>query len=281
MNTYAYPDILVDTHWVEEHNLDPGVRLVEVNVNTESYQNGHIEGAIGLSWESQLSDAIRRNIVSRGQFQSLCRKYGLHNDHTLVFYGDKNNWFACYAFWQFRLYGHDESKLRIMNGGRKKWMLEGRKMVNTPTTIYQSSYEAAEEDPSVRAYKQNILPTIGRKSINLIDVRTPLEYSGTPEKVNPLNYASGHIPGAYNIPWTAVVQEDGTFKSKAALVELYYKKDIDPTKPTITYCRMGERSAHSWFALKYLLGLDPVANYDGSWAEWSELLDAPIEHSQP
>ncbi|MCZ6675670.1 MAG: sulfurtransferase [Candidatus Poribacteria bacterium] len=279
MADYAQPEVLVSTDWVAQHGSDAGVRLLEVDVDTGAYDEGHIEGAVGLNWQTQLCDQVRRDILTKEQFEQLCSASGISNDTTIIFYGDNNNWFATYALWQFRYYGHDESKLKVMNGGRQKWTDEGRKLVTTASSHPAADYKAKFPDDNVRATKDNILPTLNQEIINLVDVRSPAEFSGeiiAPPGMSETAQRGGHIPGAANIPWATAVAEDGTFKSYDELQEIYGGKGVDSSKETIAYCRIGERSSHTWFALKYLLGYEKVRNYDGSWTEWGNLMGAPI-----
>jgi len=280
MGDYAHPEMLVSTDWVAEHGQDEGVRLLEVDVDTEAYDEGHIEGAVGLNWTSQLCDQVRRDVLTKAQFEELCRNAGIGNDTTVVFYGDNNNWFACYALWQFRYYGHDEDKLKVMNGGRAKWIAEGKPLTKEVPHPSETPYRAQDPDPSVRATKDEVFAHLEKKDRNLVDVRSPAEFTGeviAPPGMNETAQRGGHIPGARSIPWAQAVQEDGTFKPYDELKALYENKEVDLNKDTIAYCRIGERSSHSWFVLKYLLGQKNVSNYDGSWTEWGNLVGAPIE----
>lgn len=281
MSDYARPDMLVTTDWVAAHGSDPGIRLLEVDVDTTSYERGHIKGAVGVNWSRELCDTVRRDILSRDQFQGLCRACGIENNTTVIFYGDNHNWFAAYALWQFRLHGHEESRLRLMNGGRVKWMAESRPLVREVPAIAPSGYSAGATDASVRAMKDDLLPRLKTGSFDLIDVRSPAEYSGeviAPPGMNETAMRGGHLPGAVNIPWAqAVRSEDGAFKSPDELRRLYESKGLTANRPVVTYCRIGERSAHTWFVLKYLIGHRDVRNYDGSWTEWGNLVGVPIE----
>jgi thiosulfate/3-mercaptopyruvate sulfurtransferase len=279
MTDYKQPEVLVSTEWVARNGTLPGARLIEVDVDTSAYDQGHIPGAVGLNWTSQLCDRVRRDVLTKPQFEELCRRMGIANDTTLVFYGDNHNWFAAYAFWQFRYYGHAEDKLKLMNGGRSKWIAEGRALERSTPPVERSHYVAASPDRSLRAFRDDVAPALGRKDINLIDVRSEAEYRGeiiAPPGMNESAQRGGHIPGAQHVPWAQTVREDGTFKSYDELKTLYESRGVDLQNDTITYCRIGERSSHSWFALKYLLGVDLVANYDGSWTEWGNLIGAPI-----
>ncbi len=279
MADYAQPEVLVSTDWVAQHHSDPGIRLLEVDVDTDAYAEGHIKGAVGLNWQTQLCDQVRRDILTRDQFEQLCSDCGISNGTTIIFYGDNNNWFATYALWQFRYYGHDESRLKVMDGGRTKWIDEGRELVTDVPAPPATDYKAKFPDDNVRATKDNILPTLNQGVINLVDVRSPAEFTGeilAPPGLSETAQRGGHIPGAANIPWATAVAEDGTFKSYDELEAIYGGEGVDPSKETIAYCRIGERSSHTWFALKYLLGYEKVRNYDGSWTEWGNLIGAPI-----
>ncbi len=279
MAEYAHPEALVTTDWVAQHKDDPNVVIVEVNVDTELYDKGHVPGAIGWSWKTQLADQVRRDILSREDFEALMRESGVNNEDTVILYGDSNNWFAAWALWQLKMYGHDDA--RIMDGGRKKWEKEGRELTTERPSVTPSNYQARELDLSHRAF----LPEVQQKAMNgavgLVDVRSPAEFSGeilAPPGLPETCQRGGHIPGASNIPWSkAVNDEDGTFKPASELRELYRQAGITDDRPVITYCRIGERSSHSWFVLKYLLGFEDVKNYDGSWTEWGNLVGAPIE----
>ena len=279
MAEYAHPESLVSTEWVAEHGGDANVRLVEVDVDTAAYEQGHIAGAVGWNWQSQLQQSVRRDVVSKSEMEQLLGSAGVDNDTTIVLYGDNNNWFAAWAFWQIRYYGH--SSVKLMNGGRAKWLAENR-----PTTIDAANpeaktYRASDPDESIRAYRDQVLAGVGAGSISLVDVRSPQEFSG--ELLAPPNLPQegsqrgGHIPGAANIPWAQAANEDGTFKSADELAELYGGKGVDGSRDTVAYCRIGERSSHTWFVLTQLLGYGNVSNYDGSWTEWGSIVGAPIE----
>ena len=279
MADYAHPEVLVTTDWVAQHGSDAGIRLVEVDVDTAAYDEGHISGAVGLNWQTQLCDQVRRDILTKEQFEELCQDNGISNDTTVIFYGDNNNWFATYALWQFRYYGHDESKLKVMDGGRQKWIDEGRDLVTDTSSPAASDYKAKFPDDNVRATKDHVLPTLEQGVVNLVDVRSPAEFTGeiiAPPGLPETAQRPGRIPGAANIPWATAVADDGTFKSYDELKEIYEGAGVDPDKETVAYCRIGERSSHTWFALKYLLGYEKVRNYDGSWTEWGNLVGAPI-----
>ena len=279
MADYTHPEVLVTTDWVARHGSDAGIRLVEVDVDTAAYDEGHISGTVGLNWQTQLCDQVRRDILTKDQFEQLCQDNGISNDTTVIFYGDNNNWFATYALWQFRYYGHDESKLKVMNGGRQKWIDEGRELVTDTSSHAATDYKAKFPDDNVRATKDHVLPTLEQGVVNLVDVRSPAEFTGeiiAPPGLPETAQRPGRIPGAANIPWATAVAEDGTFKSYDELKEIYEGAGVDPDKETVAYCRIGERSSHTWFALKYLLGYEKVRNYDGSWTEWGNLIGAPI-----
>jgi thiosulfate/3-mercaptopyruvate sulfurtransferase len=277
MTTYAHPEVLVTTSWLAEHLRDPRFRLVEVDVDTNAYEQGHIPGATAWSWNTQLADQVRRDILSQSEFENLLASSGVSNDTTLVLYGDNNNWFAAWAFWQAKIYGHRD--VRILDGGRKKWIAEGRELTTETPSYPRSAYRALAADLSIRAF----LPQVQEQSRNrlpLVDVRSPQEFTGEivaspglPETAQ----RGGHIPNARNIPWGKAANEDGTFRSYDELKALYSGEGVDGTRPIITYCRIGERSSHSWFVLKYLLGYQSVTNYDGSWTEWGNLVGAPVE----
>jgi len=279
MADYAHPESLVTTDWVAEHGSDDNVRLVEVDVDTSSYEQGHIEGAVGWNWQSQLQETVSRNLVSKEGMESLLGSAGIDNNTTVILYGDNNNWFAAWAFWQMKYYGHDDVKL--MNGGRAKWEAEGKPLSIAAANPGSKSYTAKAPNEDIRAYRDQVLTKVGAGSISLVDVRAPAEYSG--ELLAPENLPQegsqrgGHIPSAANVPWGQAVAEDGTFKSADELQALYGGKGIDGSKETIAYCRIGERSSHTWFVLTQLLGHSNVRNYDGSWTEWGSIVGAPIE----
>ena len=279
MAEYAHPESLVSTEWVAQHGSDANVRLIEVDVDTSAYEQGHIAGAVGWNWQSQLQQPVRRDLASKEEIEQLLGSSGIGNDTTVVLYGDNNNWFAAWAFWQLKYYGHPD--VRIMNGGRAKWEAEGRPLTTDVPSPTSTTYTASEGDQSIRAYRDEVLSLVNAGSISLVDVRSPAEFSG--ELLAPANLPQegsqrgGHIPGAANIPWGQAVDEDGTFKSADALRELYGGNGIDGSRETIAYCRIGERSSHTWFVLTQLLGMENVRNYDGSWTEWGSIVGAPIE----
>ncbi len=279
MADYANPGSLVTTQWVADHGSDSSVRLVEVDVDTSAYEQGHIAGAVGWNWQSQLQQGTCRDIVSKEDMEKLLSSSGIGNDTTVVLYGDNNNWFAAWAFWQMKYYGHKD--VRLMNGGRVKWVAENRSLGTDSPSHGATSYKASESNESIRAYRDQVLAAVSAGNVSLVDVRAPAEFSG--ELLSPPNLPQegsqrgGHIPGAANIPWGTAVQEDGTFKSADDLKGIYGGKGIDGSKETIAYCRIGERSSHTWFVLTQLLGMSNVRNYDGSWTEWGSIVRAPIE----
>jgi len=278
---YAHPEILVSTDWVQEHLTDPSVRLIESNEDTLLYSSGHVPGAVHIDWTSDLNDQVRRDYITREGFASLMSKIGATPDTTVVFYGDKNNWWACYAFWIFQLFGH--TKARVMDGGRLKWTKENREMSRETPSYAPTRYRAAERnDLPHRAYRDDVMAHI-KKQGQLVDVRSPEEYAGTrlhmPDYPNEGAVRGGHIPGAKSVPWArAINPDDGTFKPAGELRKLYCEdQQLSPKEETIAYCRIGERSSHTWFALRYLLGFENVRNYDGSWTEWGNMVGVPIE----
>lgn len=274
--------VLVSTDWIQEHLNDPNIRLIEVDVDTTAYEQGHIPGAIGLNWQTQLQDPIQRDIPSKQRLEALLGELGVSDGHTIVLYGDNNNWFAAYAFWVLKVYGHDD--VRIMDGGRKKWLLDGRPITKEMPNYPPTQYRAKEPDMSLRAFFPQVLESLNKPEFALVDVRSPQEYTGemiAPPGMMETAQRGGHIPGARNIPWVQAVREDGTFKSPEELQALYQAQGITPDKQVIAYCRIGERSSHTWFVLKYLLGYPHVRNYDGSWTEWGNIVAAPIEREAP
>ncbi|AHH15430.1 putative thiosulfate sulfurtransferase CysA [Nocardia nova SH22a] len=273
----ARSDVLVSADWVEENLNTPGVVIVEVDEDTSAYDTGHIEGAVKLDWKKDLQDPVRRDFVNREQFSDLLSARGIGNDDTVVLYGGNNNWFAAYAYWYFKLYGHQDVKL--LDGGRKKWELDARPLSTDAVTRPGTSYKAGEQDLAIRAFRDDAIQAIGVK--NLVDVRSPDEFSGkilAPAHLpQEQSQRPGHIPGAINVPWSKAANEDGTFKSNEELTAIYADAGLDGEKETIAYCRIGERSSHTWFVLQELLGHKNVKNYDGSWTEYGSLVGAPIE----
>ena len=277
-NEYATKDALVDSDWALAHLNDANVRFVEVDVDTTAYEQSHIPGAVPWNWTSQLADGIRRDIAGREDFGALLRSSGIGPDTTIVLYGDNNNWFAAWAYWQLKLYGHRD--VRILNGGRKYWLDQGLALDVDVPTFAPTGYDLPEPDFGLRAYRDDILPRLGDESLALVDVRSPAEFNGeiiAPPGMSETAQRAGHIPGAASIPWAQTVREDGTFKSAEDLATLYEAKGVTPDKDVIAYCRIGERSSHSWFVLHELLGYKRVRNYDGSWTEYGSLIGVPIE----
>ena len=276
---YAHPEVLVDTAWVAAHRTDPKVKVVEVDVDTTAYEKGHVPGAIGLDWRKDLQAQPVRDLLPKDQFEALLSRHGISADDTIIAYGDNNNWFAAWFVWNLKYYGHRD--VRLMDGGRKKWEAEGRELATDAPAVKPAQYRAADPNTKIRALRDEVRSRFQDSGSKLVDVRSPKEYSG--ELLAPENLPQegaqrgGHIPGAANIPWGQAVQEDGTFKSAAELKELYGSKGVTPDKQVIAYCRIGERSSHTWFVLHYLLGYSNVRNYDGSWTEWGSLIGAPIE----
>ncbi|MFD2417897.1 sulfurtransferase [Amycolatopsis pigmentata] len=270
-------DVLVTTQWAEENLDTPGVIFAEVDEDTTAYDGGHIRGAVKIDWKNELQDPVRRDFVDKAGFEALLSEKGISNDDLVILYGGNNNWFAAYAYWYFKLYGHD--KVKLLDGGRKKWELDGRELSRDEVKRERTSYTAKEPDTTIRAFRDEVVASIGTK--NLVDVRSPDEFSG--KLVAPAHLPqesaqrAGHIPTALNVPWAKTANEDGTFKSDEELKDLYAQEGLDTAKPTIAYCRIGERSSHTWFALHELLGLGDVKNYDGSWTEYGSLVGVPIE----
>lgn len=271
-------DVLVSTQWVAEHGQDANVRLVEVDVDTTQYASGHIPGAIAFDWQTQLQDTVARDIISRKEFEALVSRAGIAADTHVVLYGDNNNWFAAYAFWLFKLYGHEQ--VSLLDGGRKKWLAEERPTTEDVPVYPATSYSVSAVHDDLRADRDFVRARLNSPDFTLVDVRSVAEYTGeiiAPPGMTETAQRPGHIPGARNIPWAQAVAEDGTFKSADELTKLYRTKGVTgETKDTVAYCRIGERSSHTWFALKYILGYENVRNYDGSWTEWGNLIGAPI-----
>lgn len=278
---YVHPEVLIDTDWVEQHLHQPNLRIVEVDVDTKAYEEGHLPNSIGWNWQTQLSDQLRRDLVSRSDLERLLGESGIDNNTLIILYGDNNNWFAAWAFWQLKIYGH--KNVQIMNGGRKKWLLEGKSITKEIPLFLHKTYKAADPDFTLRAYLQDVTKIIGSDSTwSLVDVRSPDEYSGkilSPPGLPETCQRGGHIPGAVSIPWGKNVNEDGTFKSFQDLRALYEPLGITSNKNVVAYCRIGERSSITWFVLRYLLGYTNVKNYDGSWTEWGNLVNAPVSRS--
>ena len=278
---YVHPDVLVSTDWVADHLTDPSVRVIESNEDMLLYPSGHIPGAVQVDWTADLNDQVRRDYLSREAFEALASRIGITPETTVVFYGDKNNWWACYAFWVFQLFGHTSAK--VMDGGRLKWEKEGRPTTREVPKYAATTYRARErQDGPHRAFRNEVMAHV-RSRGQLVDVRSPEEYSGArmhmPDYPNEGALRGGHIPGAKSIPWARAIDPgDGTFRTAEQLREIYVQEQaLKPAEPTIAYCRIGERSSHTWFVLKYLLGFANVRNYDGSWTEWGNLVGAPIE----
>ncbi|MDF0680498.1 MAG: sulfurtransferase [Candidatus Nitrosocosmicus sp.] len=279
-NKYAHPEVLVDTKWTEDHIKDPNVRIAEVDYDPKTnYHLGHIPGSVLFDWKKDINDPLNRNIISKESCEELLKKSGINQDTTLVLYGDFNNWFAAFAFWVFKYYGYKD--VRIINGGRKKWLEEDRSIDKTIPTYPTGDFKASNPDEKIRTYLNHVSESLKNNQIILVDVRSPSEFTG--EVTAPAEYPTehaqrgGHIPAAINIPWGKAVNEDGTFKPLEDLEKLYKENGILPEKEVISYCRIGERSSHTWFVLKYLLGYPDVKNYDGSWTEWGNMIGNPIE----
>jgi thiosulfate/3-mercaptopyruvate sulfurtransferase len=275
---YARPDTIVSTDWVADHLHDPNVRLVEVDVDTSAYQQGHVPCAIAWNWTLELCDTVRRDIIPAEKLEALLGAAGIGIATTVILYGDNNNWFAAWALWQLKLYGHED--VRIMNGGRKKWIAESKPMTTEVPVITRQRYRSGSLDLSLRAFLPEVRDVLRRNGTVLVDVRGPQEFTGeilAPPGLPETCQRGGHIPGAKNIPWAKACNEDGTFKRYQELAQLYEGEGVTRDRQVITYCRIGERSSHTWFALKYLLGYPHVKNYDGSWTEWGNLVGAPVE----
>ncbi len=279
MSDYVHPEVLVETDWVAQHLNDKNIRIVESDEDLLLYEVGHVPGAVKIDWHVDLQNTVLRDYIDRQGFQMLLSTRGIGNDTTVIFYGDKNNWWACYAFWVFKLFGHE--KCVVMNGGRQKWIAENRSLSKDTPSYPHTNYVAKErDDTKIRAFRDQVMRHVAGGN-PLVDVRSPQEFSG--ELLHMPGYPQegalrgGHIPGAKSIPWAKAAREDGTFKSADELKELYQSQGITPEKDVIAYCRIGERSSHTWFVLQYLLGYSKVRNYDGSWTEWGNLVGAPIE----
>lgn len=278
MAAYAHPEVIAETNWLAERLSDPSIRVIEVDVDTAAYELGHIPGALAWNWTTQLSDTVRRDILSKENLEALLSEAGITPETTIILYGDSNNWFAAWAFWQLKIYGHRD--VRILNGGRKKWLAEGRPVSEERPHFNQTSYPAQAPDLSLRAFLPQVMEAVKQGSASLVDVRSPQEFTGeilAPPGLPETCQRGGHIPGGRNVPWGKACQDDGTFKSFDELKALYGAEGVDGSKLVIAYCRIGERSSHTWFVLKYLLGLPDVVNYDGSWTEWGNLVGAPVE----
>ena len=279
MATDVATNVLVTTDWLAERLPEPGLVVAEVDENTDLYEEGHIPGAVKLHWRDDLQDKLIRDVVSKAEFERLMGERGIANDTSVVLYGDKNNWFAAYAYWYLKIYGHED--VRLLDGGRQKWIEEGRELTTDVPSPTAAPYKATDRDESIRIRRDEVLAGLADAAIALVDVRSPQEYAG--ELMAPPGYEqegasrTGHIPGAQSIPWATAVRDDGTFKSTDELLEIYGSKGVTPDKEVRAYCRIGERSAHTWFVLRELLGYENVKNYDGSWTEWGNLVDVPIE----
>jgi thiosulfate/3-mercaptopyruvate sulfurtransferase len=280
LGTATATDVLVSTDWVKQHLGDATIRVVEVDVDTAAYDQGHVPGSIGWNWTTELCDTLVRDIIPPKKFEELMSKSGIGNDTTVVLYGDNNNWFAAYAYWVARMYGHTD--VALMNGGRTKWEAEGRSLTTDATSVKTTRYQAKDLDPTFRAYQRDVQEYVGASGGKaLVDVRSPAEFNGdivAPPGLPETAQRAGHIPGASNIPWGQAVNDDGTFKSADELTALYAAKGVTSDKDVVAYCRIGERSSHSWFVLSQLLGFPKVRNYDGSWTEWGSVIGAPIDN---
>lgn len=281
-NNYAHPEVLVDTGWADQHKEELNIRIVEVDVNTRAYEDGHIPGAVGWNWQTQLSDSLRRDLVPKGELEKLLGDSGIDNNTIILLYGDNNNWFAAWAFWQLKIYGHRD--VRLINGGRKKWIAEGREFTKDESDFPKRIYKAPAADFSIRAYLQDLM----RKgddlnNLSLVDVRSADEYTGkilSPPGLPETCQRGGHVPNAVSVPWGRNVNDDGTFKTADELRSIYESLGIKPDKEVVAYCRIGERSSLTWFVFKYLLGYKSAKNYDGSWTEWGNLVNAPIARGE-
>jgi thiosulfate/3-mercaptopyruvate sulfurtransferase len=280
MNNYAHPEVLVETDWVRANLGRPGVKLVEIDVDTRAYDAGHIRGAVGFNWRTELQDQVNRDITGKEAFERLVGGAGISPQDTVILYGDNNNWFAANGFWLFKIYGHKD--VRLMNGGRAKWLAEpGKELTTERPNPKPVPYKVIQTRPELRALLADVQQAVKSRACNLVDVRSYDEYTGkviAPPGMNETAQRGGHVPGAKSIPWGTPVAQDGTFKSASELRTIYLQeKGVDPNHPTIAYCRIGERSSHTWFVLRYLLGLENVRNYDGSWTEYGSMIGVPIE----
>jgi thiosulfate/3-mercaptopyruvate sulfurtransferase len=280
MAAYAHPEVLVDTDWVKQNLGKSGIKVVEIDVDTKAYDAGHVPGAIGFNWQTQLQDQVSRDVINKEEFEKLVGGAGISPADTVIVYGDNNNWFAAYGFWLFKMYGHKD--VRLMNGGRVKWLNEADKELTTEKpSVKPVAYKVTETHPEYRALLPEVREVSGKRTGNLVDVRSPDEFTGkviAPPGMTETAQRGGHIPGAKSVPWSTAVNPDGTFKSPDELRGIYLERaGVDPNKGTIAYCRIGERSSHTWFVLKYLLGLNNVKNYDGSWTEYGSVIGVPIE----
>jgi len=271
-------DVLVSTDWVNQHLTDPSIRIAEVDVDTAAYNQGHVPGAVGWNWTTELCDTLVRDIAPKAKIEELLGNSGIDNNTTIILYGDNNNWFAAWAFWQLKVYGHQD--VRIMDGGRKKWLAEGKQLNTDAPKLAKKTYKAKDADNTLRAFLPEVQDAMKAKKAALVDVRSPAEFTGeilAPPGLPETCQRGGHIPGAKSVPWAKAANDDGTFKSVDELKQLYGAVGVTGDKPIIAYCRIGERSSHTWFVLKYLLGYKDVKNYDGSWTEWGNLVGAPVE----
>jgi thiosulfate/3-mercaptopyruvate sulfurtransferase len=278
MAAYANPEVLVETDWLDANRKTGKHKIVEVDVDTKAYDEGHVPGAVAFNWQTQLQDQVRRDIPDKETFERLMASAGISEKDLVLLYGDNNNWFAAWALWQMKVYGHKD--VRIMNGGRKKWLAEGRELSSTTPSVTPATYKSSDADLSIRAFLPEVQEAVKKGSAALVDVRSPAEFTGeilAPPGLPETCQRGGHIPGAKSIPWGKACNDDGTFKSVADLQQLYGGAGITADRPVIAYCRIGERSSHTWFVLKHLLGYKDVKNYDGSWTEWGNLVGAPVE----
>ena len=283
---YANPDVLVTTDWVADRldqfqSDDSKLRLIEVDVDTEAYDSGHVPGTTGWNWQTQLCDQVKRDLTPRDELEELMAGAGVRDDSTIVLYGDNHNWFAAWAFWQLKYYGFDD--VCLMDGGRAKWLAEKRELTEDIPSFSRGEVHLEEPDEAIRTFSHHVRERLGSEDMALVDVRSREEFTGeqiAPEGMNETAQRGGHIPGAVNISWSEAVNDDGTFKTAAELEELYQSRGVTPDKETVAYCRIGERSSHTWFVLDQLLGYDVVRNYDGSWTEWGNLVGAPIERGE-